>query len=116
MGQDFAEKLVRLVEKSIVIERTSAAEFGTRDKDAKAGIFQYFRCRRRNVGMEVVVERIGPQNHFWLADIANAAPAKPVLERLGREGGYSAFRPDSGNVLCSGQVRHCIGDSREMRS
>src|SRR5215475_11880382 len=111
MGQNPAEKLVRLVEKSVIIERPAAAERGARDKDAKAGILQYLRCRRRDVWMEVVVEGVGPQNHSWLADIATAAPAKPVLERLSRESGYSTFGRDSGNPLRSRHVRHSVGDS-----
>ena len=56
-----AQQLFGHAEEAPVVERASAAELLARQGDVVADIFQYFDRRHRGIGVEVIVERVGPQ-------------------------------------------------------
>ena len=85
VGEYFAEKLVGVIEEPIVVEGAPATQRRARHDDAESGILQYFSSGRSDAGMEIVIEGIGPENHFGLALVTRAAPLEPLFEGHRRE-------------------------------
>ena len=104
--QDIAEKLVGVIEKSIVIERPSAAKRRARHYNAKSGILQDLCGRGRYARMKVVIERIGPENDLGLALVARSSFSEPLFKRCGREFRQIALRRNAGEAFGPRQLRH----------
>jgi hypothetical protein len=62
--ENFEEQRLGAVEEAEVVERTSAAEMGAGDEDAVSGGFEDFDGRASGGRMEIVVERVGPEENL----------------------------------------------------
>src|SRR2546422_9733310 len=65
--KDALEIVPGVVQKSEVVERTSAAQMTARDRDAEAGARQHVQRRAAGLRIEVVVERVHPENDVGIA-------------------------------------------------
>ena len=61
--EDLAQQPLGRVEHAVVVQRPAAAQALWRYPDLVAGMFEHVDCRLRDRGSEVVVERVGPQDH-----------------------------------------------------
>src|SRR6266702_1731639 len=61
--EDAQQVAARFVEKSEVVERTAAADVLLRNLDAGACGGEELRCGRERLRVEVVIPRIGPEQH-----------------------------------------------------
>ena len=83
-----------------VVEGASAAEMGAWDYDVEAGGFEDFGGGFGRGGLEMIVERVGPEEDAWLPSFARLEPAEssiasfpPVLESfLGQSAGCGGWR------------------------
>ncbi len=90
--QDPTQELFGGVEVAVVVEWPAAAERLFRHDNCIPCCFQYLDRRHCHFGMEVVIERVGPEHHslaFRLGDARGRRQhpaAKLLLEGAGREG------------------------------
>ena len=61
--EDLEQKRLGAVEHAVIVERASAAEVGTRDDDSEACGFEDFDGGFGRVGMEIIVEGVGPEKN-----------------------------------------------------
>ena len=62
--QDALEVLPGFVEHAEVIQRPPAAEVVLRDSYPESGVDEYFQSSAADLGPVVIVEGVGPQDHF----------------------------------------------------
>jgi hypothetical protein len=84
------------VEHSEIVERTTAAEPLGRHDDVKASVFENLDGGASGSRAEIVVERVGPEQHSTASTRTCAARAEPLLETLRRDGRNGALLRESG--------------------
>ncbi len=88
------------VEHAVVVERAPAAEIRARDNDSEAGGFQDFDGGFGGAGVEIIIERVGPEENGRGVQVIRRVPAmEPCFESLWGEGRDSALLGNSGNEL-----------------
>src|SRR5262249_11157067 len=101
--QNVDELIFREVEKTIVVKRAAATQVLFRDTHAAACVFQYFDRRFSDLRMEIIVERIRPQDHRGSRAVFRATLVKPFAERLGCEAGNAALGRNPGKFFADGR-------------
>src|SRR3954462_36713 len=64
-------------EHSIVVERAAAAEMSRRDDDVATCVFERLDGSNTDVSLEVIRERVGPQNHLLAGRVVRPTPLVP---------------------------------------
>ena len=59
--EDLAQQPLRLGQKTVVVQRPAAAEGPSGKDDVEADSFEHLRRGDRRIGMEMIVERVRPQ-------------------------------------------------------
>src|SRR4051812_19584219 len=98
--QDVAEIFFRLVEHAEVIEGSAATEVRSWNVHVEAERFQCL-CRcASDLGMKVVVECVGPEDHSFSDAVLWFTREEPRFESLRRKLRDPALRRNSGGELC----------------
>src|SRR5262249_28587695 len=93
--EDLPQVTLREAEHAAVVDRPPAAQGPGRHRDRPARGLERLDRRARDLGMELVVERVGPEDHATApARGARRPPREPLLEALGREFGRGPLRRD----------------------
>src|SRR5207253_10127018 len=83
LGHHFTKQRLGLSQEAPVVERTSAAEWLAWNRDLITRRFEDIDGRYRGFGMEVIVERVGPEENAAIR-LNGASPSKLRHERLSR--------------------------------
>ena len=106
LGENLEQHPPGLPEKAVIIERTSAAERSSRQHNLATRSFEDLRRRNRRVRMEIVVERVRPQQHLLCRQTSGVGMygprTEPLNERAIREAGDRPLLRDAGDRL--GQI------------
>ena len=105
-----AEIRLGQVEHPVVIERPAAAEVSTRDDNVKAGLLQRLDRRDPDLGLEVVRERVGPEDHAPTPAVGRRPGREPGLQRQRRKGRDLAVRMNAGCELEGAVERRRLGE------
>ena len=115
--QRLAQVALGQVEKAVVVERPAATDVPLGQDHVPAGRLERLHAGNADIGVEVVVEGVGPEHHPWSARVAGAAALRePALERHRREGGNLALTRHAGRDLRHPrQARRVRGEVHEPR-
>src|SRR4051812_36171342 len=105
--QDALQLRLGLVEHAIVVERTPAAQRLFWQPYFEAAVLEHLDRRPRRIGIEVVVERVGPEQHLRSALRLRPSAREPASKSFGRKGRY---------VALLGHAREPLGDTRRARA
>ena len=103
------------VQEPVVVQRSAAAHVALGDHDLPARVLDRLDAGHADVGVQVVVERVGPQHDAAPAGVAGPAPLlPPLLQRHRGEGRQVALLVEATDPLDQpGQARglgHGVGD------
>ena len=112
LGHHFTKQRLGLPQEAPVVERTSAAEWLAWNRDLITRRFEDIDGRYRGFGMEVIVERVGPEENAAIR-LNGASPSKLRHERLSRIARHLALRRDAEQRLR--QRHHQICRARRER-
>ena len=93
--EDLLEVAAGEFEHAEVVQRTSAAERASGELDGASRGFEHLHGRFGDIRLEVVCERVGPQDHPPPRAGCDVTAGKPACERLVGEAGQCALRRDS---------------------
>ena len=96
IAEDFLELSPGGLEKTEIVERSSAAHGCGRNIHFEAGGFENLDCRPCDLRIEIVREGIRPENDASCRGASRAMPCKPRLECLGCKLGKVPLRRDTG--------------------
>ena len=102
-AEDLAELARGEIEHAPVVERTPAAEGARRQRDRASRRLEHLDRRLPDLGVEVVRERVRPEEHPTPAVAARRAAREPARERLRRECRQTARGRDAADRL--GRIR-----------
>src|SRR4051812_21276954 len=70
------------IKHAVVVERAATAHMRARNDDSVAGVAQHLDRRVQRTRVEVVVERVGPQQHGWpvVIDLLERFAERPPRE------------------------------------
>jgi hypothetical protein len=104
------------VEHPVVVERPAAAEVAARDRDVEARLLERLDRGDSDLGLEVVREGVGPDQHAPAAGpVARRSPGEPVLQRHRRERRDLPPRVDARRRLEPGSVREQVRERGRLR-
>src|SRR5207248_5937161 len=80
-AEDLPQVRLGEVEHPVVVERPSAAEVARRDDDVEGGLLERLDGGDPDLGLEVVRERVGPEDDPSAAAVHGRTRGEPALQR-----------------------------------
>src|SRR5579885_684044 len=118
-SEDLLEIGFRLIQKAVVVKRSSTAELHRRNCHLEAGIFQHSDRGARRGGMKMVVECICPKDYGGLVCVQLRPICPPCSKRLRSKRGNAPFRSDVCHSFCDAVEERCgrnqIDETRSNR-